>query len=246
MMFGWSERATKASVKHFIGGECPAVVYQIGRYEVTIPGDEISVTYRTPDRDSRDPRTTFPHMEVTDGEIRIPVSDLVGEVLSRVEPVDAAQALWQDDAVREEFMSCLVTRYSQQDVGDADRRKFLAGVREAVHEKALDRLADSMAKIEYDVARIAHFYDEVRRINQTLRDLEVTVMRSAKNDVGEWVQVPSILQFDERERKLDADGKPTNGFGELAVAGRAWQDARAFWRDEVRRQFPMPAPEVEK
>jgi len=236
-MFNWNERPSRATVKNFIGGDCPAVVYKIGQYEVTVPGEESEVTYRVPYHRQTDPRSAFPNMDVTDGEIRIPVTDLVDEVLSRIMPVELATALWQNDEVKDEFMSCLITRYNQMNIGDADRRKFLAGVQESVHDKAIDRLASTMAKLEFEMDRRAHYFHEISRINATLRDLDVKVNRGCTDDAGEWIIKPVLLQFNELDRPTrDEDGSFTRG--ELEVAGKAWDEARAFWRDEVLKRFP--------
>lgn len=240
MSYGWNERPTKAEVKHHIGGDAPAVVYKVGHYEVTIPGAEIEITYRNPYHRQTDPRSTFPNMDVTDGEIRIPVTDLVDEILSRIDPVELAQSLWQNDKVKDEFMSCLTERWSQQGIGDSDRRKFLDGVKEAIHDKALDRLASTMAKLELEMDRRANQYHQISRINETLRELDVKVHRSVKNDAGEWVREPVLLQLDQLDRSTkNEDGGFTRG--ELEVGGKGWEEARAFWRAEVAKRFPAPA-----
>lgn len=241
-MYGWNERPTKASVKHFIGGDKPATVYSIGKYEVTVPGEEVEVTYGVPYHRNTDPRSTLPNMEISDGEIRIPVTDLVDEVLSRLDPVELARSLWQNDEVKDEFLYCLATRWSEQGIDDGDRRKFLTQIQEAVHSKAVDALASSAASLEWKFSKEAHHYDEVRRINDTLRELDVKVMRSSLVD-GEWVQTPTLLQFDERDRSIkDETGKFLRG--ELEVSGRCWEEARAYWRIEVARAFPAPVEPV--
>ncbi len=242
MSWGWNERATKAEVKHLIGGDTPAVVYNIGRYEVTVPGEEVAVTYCTPSHQTTDPRKTFPNMEVADGELRLPVTDLVDVVLSRLRPVELASALWQNDEVKSEFMSCLATRWSQMGLDDPDRRKFLADVKEAIHDTALDRLASTMAKLEYEMNRRSHHYQEIQRINDKLRELDVKVMRGRTNEAGEWVTEPVLLQFDQLDRSTK---KEESGFtrGELEVGGKSWEEARAFWRAEVAKRFVVPALE---
>ena len=238
MNWNWNERPTKATVKYYIGDDDPSTVYSVGKYEVTIPGAEVEVTYRVPYHRQTDPRSAFPNMDVTDGEIRIPVTDMVDEVLSRISPVELAQALWQDEDVKSEFMSCLVTRYNQMNIGDADRRKFVECVKEAIHDKALDRLASTMAKLEFEMDRRAHFFHEISRINETLRNLGVKVDRGRCDEDGNWVTEQVLLQFNELDRPTkDESGSFTRG--ELEVTGKAWDEARAFWRDEVLKRFPV-------
>lgn len=220
-MFGWSDRPTKADVKYLIGGETPGRVVTIGygQYEVTIPDDtEADVTYRKPHYSSGDPRQTFPNMGVRDGEMRIPLDDIVSAVLARVEPTEIAVALWANDDVRAEFMDALTTRYSERNIGDGDRRAFLHGVKEAVHSKALDRFAAAAAKLEYEFGRKWFFYHEVNRINDWLREREYT------DRDGNTLQL----------HHEDSDGA-------FKIGGASWNEARDHWRDEALRLFPAQA-----
>jgi hypothetical protein len=257
-MYGWNESPVKAKLMHFIGGENPRAVFEIGEYHVeiatTIEGSMASlgdvqyaepvVTYRSKHRHETNPRETLPNMEVSDGQIRIELTDLVGLVLSRLEPVDLARALWTNDEVKAEFMDLLVTRYNESGIGDAERRKFLHGVTAAVHSKALDSLSGHMAKLEYETNRIANFYDEIHRINEALRAQKVMVQRDVWDDAAKaYERKPVLLQFDEREHARDANGNHTRG--ELSVGGRGWEEAREFWRKEVLKQFPPPMAPVE-
>jgi hypothetical protein len=226
-MFGWHDRATKAELKHRIGGDSPCRVVSVGHgtYEVTIPDDpEIDVTYQSPYRRPSDPRQTFPNMEVRDGEMRIPLDDIVGAILARVEPREIAVALWQDDEVKAEFMDALAVRYSERGLGDGDRRKFLASVKEAVHDAALDKLASAMAGLEYAIAKNYYLHTEIRRINDTLEHYGVT--RPPRGDeVG-----PQPLRI-----------KDESHVGEFKIGGTAWNEARDHWRAEIRERFPAPA-----
>ena len=229
-MFGWNERATKAEIKHRIAGENPARVVSVGygHYEVTIPDDpEADVTYRTPYNRASDPRQTFPNMEVRDGELRLPLEDIVSSILARVEPTDIAVALWGNSDVRELFIEALITRYSEMNVGDADRRKVLDGLKEAVHSKALDHLAAKMAALEYSVTKRAYLYHEINRINETLAHYEVT--QPPRGDE----EGPQPLRIRHEDH-----------LPELKIGGTAWNEAREYWRAEVLRQFPRPDAKV--
>jgi hypothetical protein len=35
-MYGWNDRPTKAMLKHFVGGDQPRAVFEIGEYEVEV------------------------------------------------------------------------------------------------------------------------------------------------------------------------------------------------------------------
>lgn len=242
-MFGWNDRPTKAKVRHRIGGDAPAVVYEVGRHHVTVPvadaeAEAPEVTFRS-DYYGGSPREAFPNMTVCDGEMRIPFSDLVDLVLSRAEPAEIAVALWENEDVRNEFIYAMTTRYSEMNIGDADRRKFLHGVKEAVHDKAVDCLVSRLSTIEYAITREAHHYDEIHRINGVLRELNVTTPRTIWSDDGEAVGTEQVLvQFDERSRGATVNGLA--GLGDLAIGGRAWEEARAFWREEAFKFFQAP------
>jgi hypothetical protein len=224
-------------------------VFEIGEYEVEIPttatdkdehgNDRYArpeVTHRSKCRHTTDPRATLPGLQISDGQIRIELTDLVGLVLSRLEPADLARALWSDDNVRQEFMDCLSRRYLSDDFDDSQRRKLLAAVKETVHEDALDKLASKMATLEFEGTRRWHVDDEINSINQTLERMNVRL--PAEGD-PEGV----LLQF----KRLDAPVKQPDGNyqrGDLEIGGRAWNEAREFWRKEVLRQFPMPPKEA--
>jgi hypothetical protein len=243
-MYGWNDKPNKAKLKHFIGGDQPRAVFEIGEYEVEVPttateNDEPiapAVTYRSKYRHTTDPRVTLPGLEIRDGQIRIELTDLVGLVLSRLEPVDLARALWSNADVRQEFMSCLTQRYASDDFSDNDRRKFLAGVKETVHQTALDRLVLTIAEREFEFSRFAHAGHEIDRINQVLRHLEIRVPSQTETE-GE------LLQF----QRLDVMVKQPDGTyerGPLEIAGLAWIESREFWRKEALKQFPLPPKEA--
>ena len=246
MSYGWNSAPTKAKFTLFSGD---AAVFEIGygAYEVSVPVpadrpddfDPPAVTFKTPRRQHRDVKALLPNMDVDGDTLRIPVTDLVPLILDRLDPVDLARALWNDDDVKAAFMDCLVTRYNEQGIGDNDRRKFLAGVKEAVHAKALDALANAMSSAEYHINRASNFYDQIRQINAVLRERDIRVDRHVWNDTTrDWETSSVVLQFDEMQHKRTADGLSV--YGDLAVGGRGWEEAREFWRKEVLKQFPMP------
>jgi hypothetical protein len=247
-MYGWDDRPTKAKLKHVAGGDQPRAVFEIGEYEVEIPTTvsekdehgndryaEPAVTYRSKYRHTTDPRATLPGLEVSDGQIRIEITDLVGLVLSRLDPVDLARALWSNSDVRREFLHCLSDRYASDDFSDLDRCNFLAAVKETVHQTALNKLTTIMAAQDFDVSRYFHLCHEIQRINQVLARLDVRVP-------SETGAESALLQFNSLDISLK---QPDGGYkrGDLEIAGRAWNEARDFWRREVLKQFPMPPSE---
>jgi hypothetical protein len=231
-MYGWNERPSKASVKHLIGGDKPATVYSVGQYEVSVGADG-EVTYKVPYHRPTDPRNVLPNMEIADGEIRIPVSDLVGAALARLDPVELAQSLWTNDEVRAVFIAELGRRWGDS-FTDADRRKALFVIQEAVHSQAVDKLAGEMAEQERAAREAVHTQYRRREFRDWLRSVEETLQ-----------SYPEALEA----------ARVRNGFGKVfladeeesdfSIGGKHWNEARSFWRAEVLKQFPMPPEPVE-
>ena len=181
---------------------------------------------------STDPRATLPNIEVRDAALVIPITDIVDEIIARAEPVELAENLWQNEEVRERFIECMTERYTQGGVEDKDRRALLAKVGAVVHGQALDKLADAMVGLEREAVRRAAYWQGVRAINDTLRDHNVREPRSVKNDDGTWGTEHVLLQM-----RIDPEAE--------SIPGKAWDEAREFWRKEVLRQFPMPAEDAQ-
>jgi hypothetical protein len=233
----WNERESEATVKHRVGAEGGPynVVYEVGDYQVTlcapVPGEtreDPKVTYAHRRRGRSDPRDVMPNIEVQDGALVIPLEDLVGEVLKRMSPAEVAQALLKDAEVREQFVESLVSIYSSDDIGDKERRALLVGVKEAVHSTEVAALASKMAEREFYLCKNVHHWDQVRQINQLLKDRDI---RSTWVREGETVG--DLIQF----KELDT------GRDELAIGGKAWNESRDYWREKMAELFPGPKAE---
>lgn len=225
-MFDWPNRPTKVEAQHRITGDNPRRVFQIGKYRVEVPDDpEADATYHVPSYgrgEPTEPRAHFPNMEVRDGEMRIPLEDFAAAVLSRVEPTEIAVALWQDADVRAEFMDALTRRWNERGIDDGDRRKFLAGIKEAIHSKALDEFAYTAQKLERAFGAKWFFYHEVNSVNQRLHE----------------------AGYEDREgnpiRLRHEDSDPV-----FKISGANWNEAREHWRQEAEKMIAAPA-EVEE
>lgn len=220
-MFGFGDRPTKVEARHEIAGERPAKVYPIGRYEVTVYEDG-EVTYRSPSGYTGDPRRTLPNLEIEDGIVKIALEDLIDDILARVSSEELAVALWKDDAVKDRFIEALSNRYSYDNVGDEDRRKVLAAIKEEVHSAALDKLAGAMASLEYTHASKFVAHQTVRQANELLETYDV------RRHDGSPVRLSD-----------PTNAEPWN------ISGKVWNEAREHWRAEVLKQFPVPADPVE-
>lgn len=219
-MYEWFKKATKAEFRHISNGR---LVYKVGPFlldiesDKALSSDDCRVTFRYERGATMDPRATFPNMDIEYDRIMIPITDFVPLILSRLEPEDLARALWDNDAVKAAFIECLVTRYNQDGIDDADRRKVLAGVKEAVHDKALDVLINMVAKAEWEVLQDYYHSQQVHRINDYLDRLDIKTHDGKRLRI-EW-----------------ASSNPIH-----SVSGQAWTEARAFWREEILKRFPEP------
>jgi hypothetical protein len=217
-MYGWNERPSKVEPKHLIGGDNPARVFEVGKYLITVPNDpEADVTYHVPHWRSGqdDPRQTFPNMQVTDGEVRFPVEDLVPVILSRLEPLDLAQALWQNDEVRAHFIDCVVTRYSEAGIDDKDRRKLIIDLQSVVHVVALDKAVNMLGNLEQRFGSKWFFWNQIAQVEAVIKNCYPE---------AEGVRVMSP----------DSDEQ-------FKCVGKNWNEARNHWREELLAMFPAPS-----
>lgn len=238
MNYGWYEKPTKIDVKNFVGGESPAAVFDLGQYQITVhgftPENTPDITYTRYNRyKSGDPRKTFPNMEVTEGVLRIPVEDIVGEMLSRLDPVDLAKTLWNDNGeVRAEFMNCMTDHY-ESGITDADRRAFLVGVKADIHDRRADSLQKAFSESEYNFSRSVFFWDQVQRANDQLARAEQMVRQALGQPVEpEPDQAAEVFTL---PRLRDDNREPSQ-----KLFGTNWVEARDHWRDKVAEIFPRP------
>lgn len=240
LYLNYQERPTRAEYKGTSrgGGSGPDLCYNydVGRYAISIDLEALSdrrgaheeaVTYRTR-YGSEDVHAALPNVCVEDGELTLPLTDLVGLVLDRLPPAELARTLWDDADVRAEFVECLAHRYSETGVGDLERRQVLKRVREVIHSTALDRLAATMAKMEYEIDRAADLYHMAQRINDGIRDL-------VRRGIITQQLADSIGQLDPHPRD-----------DVLKIGGKAWTEARAHWRQRVEQLFPGPNEETDR
>lgn len=174
---------------------------------------------------------------VRDGELSFPLEDLVPKVLERFSITDLAEMITADPDARRAVLTSLAAYYNDHYVEDADRRYWIAKVRSAVHDKALDRLVDAMASIEPAIAKMGYeamrdiSYDNV--LEHELRDAGVDP-ETAKTARHRYpTRSPEMVDF---LRYVNAIG-----FGQ-----GAWNDARDYWRGQVKTLFAnIEVPDAE-
>ena len=213
-MSWFSDKPSFVESKLTVGiGDDAYKVYKIGRYDVHVYSDG-KLAYKASYGYQGNPTDTFPNMEVVDGVLQIPIEDITDQILARAEPRELARALWQNDEVREQFMECLVDGFDG--LTDADQRTFIAKVKEAVHSTALDKAASKLASLEYEHGKRFSFWQEIDRINDTLRNLDVRLSD------GSLLRMRDPTQTDQ-----------------FKIGGQVWNEARDHWRHEIRQIFEL-------
>lgn len=233
-MYGWTTRPTRVEINNFVNG---AAVFDVGRYRITAPGltADSEVTYVTESRASTDPRRTFPNMAVEDGVLKIYVEDIVDEMLTRLDPTDLARQLWQNEEVRAAFMECMIERYADGSLSDADRRAFLVGVKEAIHDASVAALAERFGDSEYALAKSVYFWDQVQRANDALARAEIRVRETLGQPLEPTAEQSEVFRIP----RLRDDGQDPL----TRIGGTVWNECRDWRRAQVRALFPGPKDE---
>lgn len=223
----WSREPRKFQVHHEEAGK---PVWQVDGVYVSVDGDELSVrqTSANPSPELR--------IEVFNGELRIPLEDLVSQVLDRLEISELATMICSDAEARKGVIDALSSYYNEMSVEDEDRRRWLHGVKEAVHNRKLDELVTAMTTIERSVSQMGY---------RAMSDIHYdNVLAHALMDAG--LERADSFRTAERYEpsKHLVDFKPyvdRIGYG----GGDAWNDARDFWRAQITALFPVIAEDSE-
>lgn len=227
-----SRPATPSSVDPSTGEDVYRIPGQWTTHEVRVPeGTELRMQdNRWAHKTSTDPRSTLPNVEVKEGVLVIPLSDMVEMVMARAEPADIARELWANDEVRDEFISCASTRYSSGGIGDEDRRKLLTALQSAVHDEALDVAVRQLQSMEHDVRQI------------TVKNFRTDSYGMHYNRVLEWVERScndvAVAEF----KREFGDSWPDRGpdSEDFAIGRKHWNESSTFWRKKLLEMFAPP------
>lgn len=212
---------------HYDGGQ---PYWEVDSVTVRVNGEKLSVesTHRSERPDMR--------IDVYEGELRLPLEDLIPQVLDRLEVEDLARMITADEAARRCVLDALARYYNDAHIEDADRRHWIAATKAAVHDRALDRLVDAMSSLERHVAALGYramsdiAYDNV--LDHELRDAGVDPEKARE----------ARHRYQPRQELIDF--RPyvdTIGFGQ-----GAWNDARDYWREQTKAMFAnVEVPERE-
>lgn len=230
----WSKAETTGTMT---SGDETSKMYDIGKWSVKISHDG-EVSYR--DRNSlsdEERRRNLPGLVVIDDEIRIPLEDFANIFFQKAEPQILAQMLWEkSEDVKHAFIECFSEMYHSDGFTDHDRRQFLDRIQETIYSQKIDNVTRALSEREFDFIKVANYHAEIQGINRILRERNVMVTKLIKSKTGEGyteVQVP--LQFNER------NSGPVEQ-ASLSIGGKAWSEARAWWRNKLMELAPPPKP----
>lgn len=234
-MYGWYDNPTKVDVKNYLGGDDPAGQFEVGGYIVNVygmtPENTPKITYyKSRTRSSGDPRRTFPNMEVEDGVLKLPVEDIVGEMMTRLDPVELAKALWSNNKeVREAFMECMTDHY-MSGISDTERRAFLLSVKEDIHDRRADALQTAFSESEYAFSRLNYYWDKIQDANRQIERAETMVRHALGQPIEPTPDQTEVFKL-QRIRDENVDER-------VKLFGTDWNAARDHWREKVTAIFP--------
>lgn len=208
-------------------GEQP--VWKVDGVYVSLDGDRLRVeaVHRSPSPEMR--------IEIYDGELRLPLEDLVPQVLDRLDIGELARMICADDDARREVLEALARRYNEHGVEDADRRHWIAKVQASIHDARLDALTYSLTRIEQAVAQMGY---------RAMGDIAyANVLRHELERAG--VDRDAALEAAERYPRQDQDLIDFRAYVNThGGANNAWEAARSYWRGQLSALFPnVEAPE---
>lgn len=242
--YGSEYKAQEAPTLHVIDGE-EQPVYKIGKYNVRVSFLKREIYVSEPERRYGSSSNGISQsINLYDGVLSVDFSFIVDEVLGKSDPVEVARCMLANEDVRTMVIEALAERWSQDNITDTERRRFLHAVAAQTNDKAVDILADTMRKWEYAFDKRSYVSHTIRNANDVLRSLDVKIQGAARKnqETGEWEKSePVLLQLrDVDAMDVDEEGKTIPGRGSLAIGGKAWDEAREYWRDEIGKLFPPP------
>lgn len=237
----WGNRASVKEPDSRVNGDR---YFKVGGYGITVSDDpeqpiKVASLYNKWGAETN----PMPNMSFSDGEMRIPIEDLVDLILRRVPAEELAEGLWRDDEVRERFVYCMANRYAGP-VEDADRRKLLTEIQVEIYAKAIDRAIERLEKSEaakrarddyyrWKAVELGHYEGLYRRYYETLNELW---------EAGriEHATVQKRLALHSSPEQLAEYIKEHRDPVVTESVGPQWHESRDYWRKRLEEFFPEP------
>lgn len=177
-------------------------------------------------------------VEVGDGELRFPLEDLVPLVLERLDIAELSQMICGDERARRSILDALARYYNEHYIEDADRRFWIASVQAAIHDKKLDELTYTMARIEQACAQMGYRAMQDIAYGNALRH----ELRDALQAAGQTFKeadaagIAAEARYDTARRRQDLAEFKTY-VASIGTGRDAWNDARDHWRGQLKALF---------
>ncbi|MDB5177547.1 MAG: hypothetical protein JWN75_1215 [Candidatus Saccharibacteria bacterium] len=256
----YNDRPATLKVEHLIGEGAVATdesdaatrykrngrVYEVNDVKITVWDDGVVTAQKDRWRTgSSDPRRALPGLEVQEGELRIPLQDLAGIILERIPPDELARDLLSVEEVRTEMLEQLSRRWHSDYVSEEDRRKFLAGIKEAIHSQQIDRLETKLNELE-QAGRTAASHQRWKKaesnIYKSLYEYTEQLIRGDNVEYHNDPRYKHFVQCNLAPEALNRDLAELQDPIDLESVGPQWHESRAYWRTKLEEHFPDPKP----
>lgn len=241
----YQDRPSTLKVEHeIVNNDRKGTVHSLNDFQITVWEDG-EVTAQRKYYAKSDPQSTFPNMTVTEGQINLPIDDLVEFILAKITPYELAEGIILDDEARSALFDKMAERYNDPGFTDVDRREFLTKVQQQVYAIAVDRAVERLNKAEeghrtrddyyrWKKVEIGHYrglYEFAARLvdrTDTFRE-EFAQCHTHPDKLLAWLDErrdPSVMES----------------------IGPQWHESRDYWRKRLEEFFPEPkyeAPEID-
>lgn len=241
----YQDRPSTLKVEHeTVNNGRKGTVHSLNDFQITVWEDG-EVTAQRKYYAKSDPQSTFPNMTVTEGQINLPIDDLVEFILARISPEELAEGLMQDDDARAALVYKMAERYSSPTFIDGDRREFLTRVQQQVYAEAIQRAVERLNKAEEAHRSQADYYRWRKgEVNQYRQLYEFAARLVDRTDTFREEFAQCHMHPDKLLAFLEEHRDPSV----IESVGPQWHESRDYWRKRLEEFFPEPkyeAPEID-
>lgn len=141
----WRRLETRCTFSDGCGEEISVYRVPWGGEVGTTPDGEVWCR-RNKDREHN--ASPFPNIRVSEGEVVIPAEDIMDELVARLNKTEAIEVVLKHNETREMVLEALAQNYNHLGFTEEERVKFLAKIKEELHDAALYTLAGRLHKLE--------------------------------------------------------------------------------------------------
>lgn len=248
----YQDRPSTLKVEHeIVNNDRKGTVHSLNDFQITVWEDG-EVTAQRKYYAKSDPQSTFPNMTVTEGQINLPIDDLVEFILAKITPEELAEGLMQNDDARAALVYKMAERYSSPTFIDGDRREFLTRVQQQVYAEAIERAVERLNKAEEGHRSRNDYYRwrdvELGHYRGLYEKYEAALYKLREEGVVDDEYVLQHKRIITTPDDLDAYIKENRDPIVKESVGPQWHESRDYWRKRLEEFFPEPkyeAPEID-